>query len=74
MKTNSAELMSNLWRNTNMSFSNDNSINQTQKIIKKNTNEGRWTADEHDKFISEILRIGIHNWKKVIHVLIPDLV
>ena len=28
-------------------------------------NEGRWTDKEHRLFISEILRIGIKNWKQV---------
>jgi len=65
MKPNSSELMSNNWINNNLSHSKDNKINKSKNIINKNTNEGRWTKEEHDKFISEILRIGIHNWKKV---------
>lgn len=28
-------------------------------------NEGRWTKNEHQVFISQILKCGIKNWKKV---------
>lgn len=31
----------------------------------KNVNEGRWTKEEHAMFVSEVLRIGIKNWKKL---------
>jgi hypothetical protein len=42
-------------------------LNDEKKKLRRNIreNEGRWTRDEHNQFISEILRIGIKNWKKV---------
>ncbi len=35
------------------------------KFSSRKIKEGRWTREEHSIFISEVLRIGIKNWKKV---------
>ena len=32
---------------------------------KSNFNDGRWSKEEHNIFVYEILRHGIQNWKKV---------
>ncbi len=40
---------------------NEHQIN----YLRRKQNDGRWTEEEHNIFISEILRIGIKNWKKV---------
>ena len=34
------------------------------QVIDDNTNEGRWTREEHDKFLDGIVQYGA-NWKKV---------
>jgi hypothetical protein len=44
-------------------------ISKNSPVKKKNEQkfkQGRWTSEEHSLFISEILKSGIRNWKKVI--------
>lgn len=42
-----------------------------KKIDLKNQQfrEGRWTKEEHNSFVNEILRVGIKNWKKVYYII-----
>lgn len=44
--------------------SNINNINNTNNAIKSSFNNGRWTKEEHFKFINACLKYG-SNWKKV---------
>jgi len=46
-------------------FSNSVLEKRKKNYSKSKVNGGKWTSDEHNTFISEILKIGINNWKKV---------
>lgn len=66
-----SEDSSNISQNNNnsdflLSESVENSKSESLKHSSKVFKLGRWTKEEHDLLIDEVLSNGIRNWKKVI--------